>query len=128
NGVFPPINDASRTMAIDAPEVVLATDLAYQRYGASANLLGAAAIQNDVVLNPAGITVARDMAASRVTPAMSWRSVELADGFDGRRGGPGILRAGAGRDATMLLMKYGVHGEGHGHFDELHFVFFDSGR
>jgi hypothetical protein len=25
-------------------------------------------------------------------------------------------------------MKYGVHGEGHGHFDKLHFIFFDSGR
>ncbi|HEX6560116.1 MAG TPA: alginate lyase family protein, partial [Longimicrobiales bacterium] len=29
NGVFPPINDASRTMDITSPEVVLATDLAY---------------------------------------------------------------------------------------------------
>lgn len=28
----------------------------------------------------------------------------------------------------MLLMKYGVHGEGHGHFDKLHFSFFDAGR
>jgi hypothetical protein len=25
-------------------------------------------------------------------------------------------------------MKYGVHGEGHGHFDKLHFIFFDDGR
>jgi hypothetical protein len=28
----------------------------------------------------------------------------------------------------MLLMKYGVHGQGHGHFDKLHFTFFDGGR
>ena len=28
----------------------------------------------------------------------------------------------------MLLMKYGVHGQGHGHFDKLHFVFFDGGN
>jgi hypothetical protein len=27
----------------------------------------------------------------------------------------------------MLLMKYGVHGQGHGHFDKLHFIFFDGG-
>jgi hypothetical protein len=39
NGVFPPINDASRTMAIDAPEVVLALDIAYARYGRKPNLL-----------------------------------------------------------------------------------------
>jgi hypothetical protein len=28
----------------------------------------------------------------------------------------------------MLLMKYGVHGQGHGHFDKLHFTFFDAER
>lgn len=128
NGVFPPINDASRTMAIDAPEVVLALDLAYSRYGANANLLGAAAIQDRVILNGAGLAVARDMARARSTPQMGWKSIEFSDGPDGKRGGLGILRSGAGRDASMLLMKYGVHGEGHGHFDKLHFVFFDGGR
>ncbi|HYN82853.1 MAG TPA: heparinase II/III family protein [Gemmatimonadaceae bacterium] len=128
NGVFPPINDASRTMAIDAPEVVLAVDVAYARYGANPNLLGVAAIQNEVILNAAGLAVARDMTRSRMVPRMSWGSVEFTDGFDGQRGGLGILRSGAGRDASMLLMKYGVHGEGHGHFDKLHFIFFDGGR
>jgi hypothetical protein len=115
-------------MAIDAPEVVLALDLAYHRYGADANLLGAAAIQNRVVLNASGLAVARDMARRRTAPAMSWRSVEFTDGHDGKRGGLGILRMGEGRASTMLLMKYGVHGEGHGHFDKLHFVLFDGGR
>jgi hypothetical protein len=128
NGVFPPINDASRTMAIDAPEVVLALDLAYSRYGPNPNLLGGAAIQNEVVLNGAGLAVARDMAARGGTPAMSWNSVEFSDGPDGKRGGLGILRSGKGTEASMLLMKYGVHGGGHGHFDELHFIFFDGGR
>jgi hypothetical protein len=128
NGIFPAINDASRTMAIDAPEVVLALDLAYARYGANPNLLGGAAIQDEVILNGAGLAVARDMAARREPPKMTWGSVEFTDGPDGKRGGLGILRSGAGRDASMLLMKYGVHGEGHGHFDKLHFIFFDSGR
>ena len=128
NGVFPPINDASRTMSIESPEVVLAVDLAYERYGANRNLLGAAAIQNAVVLNRAGLAVARDMAASRTPPQMNFQSVEFTDGFDGTRGGLGILRSGDGRDMSMLLMKYGVHGQGHGHFDKLHFTFFDGGR
>jgi hypothetical protein len=128
NGVFPPINDASRTMNIGSPEVVLAVDLAYERYGANDDLLGAAAIQNEVVLNGAGLRVARDLASRRPPPSMSFKSVELTDGFDGSRGGLGILRSGAGRDASMLLMKYGVHGQGHGHFDKLHFTFFDGGR
>ena len=128
NGVFPPINDASRTMAVDAPEVVLALDLAYARYGANPNLLGAAAIQDRVILSGAGLAVARDMARARGTPQMGWKSTEFTDGPDGKRGGLGILRSGTGPDASMLLMKYGVHGEGHGHFDKLHFIFFDGGR
>jgi hypothetical protein len=128
NGVFPPINDASRTMAITAPEVVLAVDLTYDRYGPNPNLLGAAIIQNEVVLNRAGLKVARDLAASAAVPQMSWPSVEFTDGHDGKRGGLGILRVGTGQQASMLLMKYGVHGEGHGHFDKLHYIFFDGGR
>ncbi|HVF40529.1 MAG TPA: alginate lyase family protein [Gemmatimonadaceae bacterium] len=128
NGVFPPINDASRTMAIESPEVILALDLAYSRYGANPNLLGAAAIQNKVVLNGAGLAVARDMAARLEPPKMGWNSIEFTDGPDGHRGGLGILRSGKGPGASMLLMKYGVHGEGHGHFDKLHFIFFDGGR
>jgi hypothetical protein len=127
NGVFPPINDASRTMSIVSPEVVLAVDVAMQRYGADPNLLGAAAIQNTVTLNGAGLAVARAVAAPG-DERMSFGSVEFTDGHDGLRGGLGILRSGAGRDATMLLMKYGVHGQGHGHFDKLHFTFFDGGR
>ncbi len=128
NGVFAPINDASRTMAIDAPEVVLALDLAYSRYGANPDLLGGAAIQNEVILNSAGLAVAKDMAAAATAPRMSWGSIEFTDGPDGQRGGLGILRSGKGKEASMLLMKYGVHGEGHGHFDKLHFMFFDGGR
>lgn len=137
NGVFPPINDASRTMAITAPEVILAVDLAYQRYRVHeggdgerirANLLGAAAMQGQVVLNGAGLRVARDLAARPEPPGIDWGSIEFTDGFDGNRGGLGILRTGVGPDATVLLMKYGVHGGGHGHFDKLHFSLFDGGR
>ena len=128
NGVFPPINDASRTMAITAPEVIVSVDLAYERYGANPNLLGAAVIQNQVILNQAGLNVARSLANSPTRPEMSWGSIEFTDGNDGKRGGLGILRTGAGQEQSMLLMKYGVHGEGHGHFDKLHFIFFDGGR
>ncbi len=128
NGVFPAINDASRTMAIDAPEVVLALDLAYKQYGSDDRLLGPAAIQNEVVLNGAGLAVARDLARSATPPKMTLKSVEFTNGPTGEGGGLGILRTGEGADATMLLMKYGVHGGGHGHFDQLHFVLFDGGR
>lgn len=128
NGVFPPINDASRSMAVTAPEVTLATDLAYTRFGRNESLLGAAAMQNTVILNGAGLRVARDLAARATPPVMNFGSVEFSDGPNGDRGALGILRSGSGAGASMLLMKYGVHGEGHGHFDKLHFTFFDGGR
>ncbi len=128
NGVFAPINDASRTMSVAAPEVVVATDEAYARFGRDPNLLATANLQGEVVLNGAGLAVARDLATTKATPDVAWKSTEFTDGPDGTKGGLGILRSGAGANATMLLMKYGVHGQGHGHFDKLHFILFDGGR
>lgn len=128
NGVFPPINDASRTMDIKDVGVVLANSLVYSRYGADPNLLGVAKIQNEVIVNGAGLQLAKDFTNHGTIPDMDWGSVEFTDGFDGKQGGLGILRTGTGDSQSMLLMKYGVHGEGHGHFDKLHFIYFDQGR
>ncbi len=128
NGVFPPINDASLTMDVGAPEVILANALTYDRYGADASLLGVAKFQGRVALNGAGLKLARDYDSHEREPDMNWPSVEFRDGHDGTSGGLGILRMGRGGDQSMLLMKYGVHGGGHGHFDKLHFIFFDQGR
>lgn len=126
NGVFAPINDGSRSMNVTSPEVVLALDLAYGHYGPDTNLLAEAAIQGDVIPTRGGVEIARDLAARRTPPKAVWASTEFVDGPTGTNGGLGILRTGAGQSATMLLMKYGVHGQGHGHFDKLHFIFFDD--
>jgi hypothetical protein len=130
NGIFPPINDASQTMDIRAAGPVYANNIGYYRYGVGdVNLLGVARAQDQVLLNGAGLKLARDMAEfDGEIPSFTWSSVEFTDGFDGKQGGLGILRKGQGLDQSMLLMKYGVHGEGHGHFDKLHFLFYDQGR
>lgn len=128
NGVFPPINDASRTMNIQDVGIVMANSLVYSRYGADPNLLAMAKIQNEVLVSSAGLKLARDFHQARYIAEMNWGSLEFTDGYDGQQGGLGILRQGTGDDQTMLLMKYGVHGEGHGHFDKLHFIFYDQGR
>ena len=128
NGVFPPINDASRSMNVKAPGVVIANDLVYWRYGADPNLLAIAKLQGTVQLSAAGLALARDYGDGSRVPPLCWKSVEFRDGYDGRRGGLGILRLGTEEDQSMLLMKYGVHGGGHGHFDQLHFIFFEQGR
>ncbi|MCF7804871.1 MAG: heparinase II/III family protein [Candidatus Marinimicrobia bacterium] len=128
NGVLPPINDASRTMDVKAPGIVLATDLAYTRYKEDARLLGVVNFQNDVVLNQSGLAVAKGLAALDSEPRMEWNSVEFTDGPEGDQGGLGILRTGKGKDQSVLLMKYGVHGGGHGHFDKLHYIFYNQRR
>ncbi len=128
NGTFPPINDASRSMNVQAPGVVFSNDITYMRYGSDKNLLGIAKIQDQVILNRAGLLVAKDMAKQEEPPVTQWGSLEFTDGYDGKQGGLGILRSGHGSKESMLLMKYGVHGEGHGHFDKLHFIFFNQGR
>jgi len=128
NGVFPPINDASRTMDIKDVGVVLANSLVYSRYGADPNLLAVAEIQNEVLVNGLGLKLAQDYTNTKNIPDMNWGSIEFTDGYDGNQGGLGILRNGTGDSQSMLLMKYGVHGEGHGHFDKLHFIFYDQGR
>ncbi len=128
NGVFPPINDASKTMSIADIGPVVANDLTFYRYGADDNLLAIAAIQDQVMLNGAGLAVAKAFGDGSNVPDLNWKSVEFTDGFDGERGGLGILRNGSGPDQTMLLMKYGVQGDGHGHFDKLQFIFYDQHR
>ena len=128
NGIFPPVNDASLTMDVAAPEVILANALTYDRYGADDRLLGVARFQGRVALSGAGLLLARDYEAQPAPPDMNWSSVEFRDGHDGTQGGLGILRTGHGENESMLLMKYGVHGGGHGHFDKLHFIYFDQGR
>lgn len=126
NGIFVPINDASRTMDITAPGVVYGTSTIYSNYAADMNLLGIAKIQGEVPLNGCGLKLAKDFVAKQPIPDFTWKSREFTDGFDGKQGGLGILRTGEGKNQTMLLMKYGVHGLGHGHFDKLHFIFYDQ--
>ncbi|NOG47944.1 MAG: alginate lyase family protein [Calditrichaeota bacterium] len=127
NGNFPPINDASRSMNVKSIGPVIANNIAYHRFGANPNLLAIAQIQNQVILNKAGFVIAKDLAEAKDSPQLNWQSVEFSDGYDGKQGGLGILRHGSGQDQTMLLMKYGSHGLGHGHFDKLHFSYFNQG-
>ena len=114
-------------MNVKASGVVLANSLVYSRYGADANLLAVAKLQGKVPLTMAGFQLAKDYGDGSRVPPLKWTSVEYTDGFDDKRGGLGILRIGTEENQSMLLMKYGVHGGGHGHFDKLHFIFFDQG-
>ena len=128
NGEFFPINDASVSMNILAPGVMYGTSVILDRYGFDKNLLGLAKIQGEVYPNGAGLKLAKAFAQEVEVMEPSWSSIEFVDGDDGTHGGFGILRTGEGKDQTVLAMKYGGHGLGHGHFDKLQFMFYDQGE
>ena len=127
NGAFIPINDASLSMDILAPGVLFGTAVIFDRYGFDQNLLGLAKIQGEVYPNGSGLKLAQAYTETADVVEPTWSSIEFVDGEDGEQGGFGILRTGEGKDQTVLAMKYGVHGLGHGHFDKLHFMYYDQG-
>jgi oligo-alginate lyase len=128
NGEFIPINDALKEKTYRSPDAILATDLAYARYGQDPHLLSIARRQGGVALNAAGLLVARALAVTAEPPAFAYRSVEFTDGPEGKDGGIGLLRQKSGDSESLALLKYSAFGMEHGHYDKLHFLYYDQGR
>ncbi len=128
DGRFLPFNDALKDMKFTANEMVTALDIVYNHYGADSSLLSIAKQQNSVLLNGAGLTVAKDIAQSKSIPDYQWKSIEFTDGGHGDQGGVGILRSGSTQDQSLALMKYCAQGMGHGHFDRLSWMYYNQGR
>jgi hypothetical protein len=128
NGEFIPFDDALKEKTDRSPEVVLALDLAYARYGRDPQLLSIAQRQGSVMLGAAGLEVARALATTPNPPPFAYASVEFRDGPDGNAGGLGILRHGCGGDQSLALLKYTAFGMEHGHYDKLALIYYDQGR
>ena len=128
DGRFIPFNDALKDMRFTANEMVTALDITYRQYGADHTLLSIAKEQNAVLLNGAGLAVARDLTTFPNPPMFEWKSVELTDGANGDEGAVGILRSGSVSDQTLALLKYPAQGMGHGHFDRLGLIYYNQGR
>ncbi|MCX6142439.1 MAG: heparinase II/III family protein [Ignavibacteriales bacterium] len=128
NGRFIPINDALKEMSVLSQETILALDVAFLRYGDRGGWLAMAQKQGKVSLDASGLAVARALQNQGTPTTFASRSVEYIDGPLGDEGGIGILRSGPPDDQSMLVMKYGAQGFGHGHFDKLGFLYYDRGR
>ena len=124
-GQFFPINDAQKGMSWNARELVLAVDMMYALDGQNPMLLDIAEKQGRVLLNEAGLLVAKDLAVGKAKPFVH-QSIEYSDGPDGQSGGIGILRGQTSGEDHCLVMKYAAHGMGHGHFDRLSWSFYDE--
>ncbi len=126
NGLFFPINDAQKGMSWNAREVITAVDLAYFHYGKDPMLLSIAEKQGKVVLDEAGLAVAKGIADGLAQP-MRQKPIAYTDGPDGDEGGIAILRSSTAPDNELcLVMKYSAQGMGHGHFDKLSYSLYDE--
>lgn len=128
NGEFIPFNDAMKEKTIQSPEVVLAVDWAYTRYGRDARLLDVAKRQGAVALNAAGLEVAKALVAKPQPPAFDYRSVAYGDGPNGTEGGVALLRGKSGDSQSLAVLKYSAFGMEHGHYDKLSVIYYDQGR
>ncbi|GAB3481842.1 heparinase II/III domain-containing protein [Marinomonas epiphytica] len=132
NGAFPALNDASRTMGVTDAGVQVALSVLSDHYACDENVIGMAELQGGVWLHGTGLSLSKQHAVAKHSGKIStphWPSVELKEGENGDKGAIGILRADDGKgNISQLLMSYGQHGMGHGHFDTLGISFFSSGQ
>jgi hypothetical protein len=123
-GEFFPLNDAQKGMSYANSSLVSAIDLAYYFGEQNPQFLSVAIEQNQVLLDQAGLAVAKDIRDGKARPFLK-RSINLSDGSNGEQGGVGVLRYGS-EDLT-LVFKYAAQGLSHGHYDKLSFSLYDKG-
>lgn len=132
NGVFPAMNDASRSMSISDAGVQVAVSIYGAHYALDDNILGMAKIQGGVWMHPCGLKVSQayeKASAEREIGMPFWPSLELNEGPNGDKGAQGFIRMQDKKgDVSQLVMNYGLHGMGHGHFDTLGITLFNRGH
>ncbi|MYH32232.1 MAG: alginate lyase family protein [Gammaproteobacteria bacterium] len=125
-GLFFPINDAIREKGLDTVELRHGVAIAYALTG-DPRLLSVASRQESYVLTGDGFEAALAADRGEAEP-YEHRSVLLRDGPSGEQGGLAVLRNGAGPGHQALVFKATAQGMGHGHFDKLHWIFYDNGN
>ena len=125
-GLFFPINDAIREKGLDTVELRHGIAIAYALTG-DPRLLSVARRQGSYVLSGDGFEAALAADRGEAQP-YEHRSVLLRDGPSGEQGGLAVLRNASGPGHQALVFKATAQGMGHGHFDKLHWIFYDNGN
>lgn len=129
NGVFPALNDSSQSMDITDEGVIFAVSLYAKHYPEDKNLYGIAKIQNQVWVSGCGVALSQAYDAQDSVELPCLPSVELNEGPNGDKGAQGFIRMqNAEGDISQLVMAYGQHGMGHGHFDTLGLTYFNNNQ
>lgn len=125
DGEFFPLNDGQKGMSYYSRELVTAVDIAYHYGGHDPQLLSIAKKQGRVLLDDSGLAVAIGIRDGASEP-FEKKSINLADGSDGKQGGVAILRYGD--EELTLVFKYAAQGLSHGHYDKLSYSLYEQGN
>ncbi|MBF7074167.1 alginate lyase family protein [Glaciecola sp. MH2013] len=126
NGLFFGINDAIKDKGIDTIELVHGVAIAYNKTKAS-GLLSIAEKQQQILLTGDGLQVAEALDNS-LQQAYPFESTVFGDGVNGDEGALVVLRANQAKEHQALVFKATSQGLGHGHFDKLHWMFYNNGE
>lgn len=124
-GKFFPLNDGQKGMSYYSNSLVTALNIAYHYGGNDPSLLSIAEMQNVVLLDDTGLSVAKGIRNGKAEP-FEKKSINLSDGEDGTEGGVGVLRSDG--DNMSLVFKYSAQGLSHGHYDKLSFSLYEKGN
>ena len=125
NNLFFGINDAIKDKGVDTIELVHGVAIAYD-ITKDPTLLSVAENQGQTILTGYGFEVAAAIEKGLAEP-FQFKSMQLRDGKDGDQGALAIFRSGFEQGHQALVMKNTSQGLGHGHFDKLHWLYFDNG-
>ncbi|MGI9229131.1 MAG: alginate lyase family protein [Gammaproteobacteria bacterium] len=125
-GLFFPINDAIKDKGLDTIELRYGLAIAYS-LTKDVTLLSIIKQQKGYVLTADGFKVAHAIDLGLTKP-FNYQSVFLRDGKAGQNGVLAILRGSSDPKHQALLFKATAQGMGHGHFDKLHWQFYDNGQ
>ena len=126
DGYFFPLNDSLKDKGYWTVELYTGIALAYAHTHDDA-LLSIAASQNRTIITPEGLAVAKALAENRAKP-FPYASQRFVDGAKGDQGVLAILRNDDAANHSALVVKNTSQGMEHGHFDKLHFMFYDNGE
>jgi len=125
-GLFFPINDAIKDKDIATAELQYGVAIAYELTD-DPGLLSIAKAQGQIVPTAGGKKLADALQRGAAKP-FDYASMRLRDGEDGDQGALDILRASSDPDDLAVVIKNTSQGLGHGHFDKLGLLVYDSGH
>jgi hypothetical protein len=126
NGLFFGINDAIKDKGLDTIELVHGVTIAFNKTGEK-GLLSIAEQQGQILLTGDGLEVALALDNGEAEP-YPFNSKSFGDGLKGDKGALVVMRANQQAEHQTLVFKATSQGLGHGHFDKLHWMFYNAGE